>query len=175
MTADDEAVLYIVNASYLPDIQFTDKVAAIIIEDTELEDSAIPGGIGNALCVSEKTDVPEGLIQLKSKFQNQFKIGYMLSLLQTAIVENTGMQNIMKIIAKFFKRPVSLLDTTFRFICKSRTYKPDYEKSLFPENHDKDGFDKPLLEFMRKEGFLNKLVDAADPIHYETGSCFQIC
>lgn len=123
MTADDKDILYFVYSGCISQITFENQASVIILENEE-EGRTIPEGAGNVLYVKEPVTEPCGIIRLNEKFQNQFKMGQMLSFLQEAIVKDAGIQNIIEIISQFFEQPVSLLDTTFCFLAKSQSYKP---------------------------------------------------
>ncbi len=170
MIADDDTILYVVNASCMKQVEFSNRVAVIILKDSPLDISEIPDSVGNAICISDPPEMPTGLIRLNAKFQDQFKVGYILSILQSAIVSNVGIQKIVEIIAQFFREPVSLLDMSFRFIAKSQSYKPDNSKSLFPETHDDVGFDRKMLDWLKKEGVLEKLIHSNSTVSYTVAS-----
>jgi sugar diacid utilization regulator len=167
MAADDRTVLYIVHSGDLNQVVFDNQVAVIILGNNDFNSDDIPKGIGNALNVIESEAEPKGIIQLNQKFQYQFKMGYLLTSLQDAIVDDLGVQAIIEMISQFFEEPVALLDTSLHFIVKSQSYKPDYSKSQYPELHEKASFDENAIKLLKELGVLEKMINSTEP------SCFK--
>lgn len=169
MTADDETVIYIVPSGILSRVGFANNVAVIILYDKECDLQLIQQHVGNMIVVNEDKNVPRGIIALDLQFQSQFKIGYIMQKLLEFVSKDKGIQEIVEIISGFFREPIALLDTTFRFIARSQTYKPISGKSIFSdEAHYGEGYNKAMLDFFRKSGRLEQL------IHANTPFCFKI-
>lgn len=167
MTADDETILYIVKASALPDVTLENNVAVIILNDEEANVQLIQQHMGNMIVVKEASDVPKGVIALDLQFRIQFKIGYVMQKLLDCVSKDEGIQEVIEIISNFFKEPVAVLDTTFRFIARSQTYKPLEGKTIFSDAaHYGDGYNKRMLEYFRKKGLLEKLIHSNDPFSF---------
>lgn len=168
MTADDKDILYFAYSDYISEMAFENQVSVIILENGR-NGRHIPIGAGNVLYVKEPVSEPRGIIRLNEKFQNQFKIGQVLSFLQEAVVKDAGIQTIIEIISEFFEEPVSLLDTTFCFLAKSQSHKPGKRYSIYPDIHEKDKFDQTALKILKDGGVLEKLIHSADPFQYRFG------
>lgn len=167
MIADDETVIYIVHSSVLPHVNIQNKVAVIILEDKVFEIIDLPKDAGNVLLVKEPEDIPTGIIALDAKFQEQFKIGYIMQKLLELVADNGGIQEVVEMVSQFFKEPIALLDTTFRFIARSQSYKPISGKSMFPdEAHYGEGYNKAMLEHFRKRGLLEKIINSMEPFSF---------
>jgi sugar diacid utilization regulator len=167
MVADDRTVLYIVHSGCLNQVMFDNQVAVIILGNNDFNSDDIPKGIGNALNVIEAEAEPKGIIQLNQKFQYQFRMGYLLSFLQDAIVKDLGIQTMVELISQFFEEPVALLDTSLHFIAKSQFCKPDYSKSIYPDSHEKASFDENVINFLRKFGVLKKMISSTEPFFFK--------
>lgn len=83
------------------------------------------------------------------------------------VSKDKGIQEIVEIISGLFREPIALLDTTFRFIARSQTYKPISGKSIFSdEAHYGEGYNKAMLDFFRKSGRLEQLIHANTPFTF---------
>ncbi len=160
MTADDETVLYLVHSSVMPFVTFKNNVAVIVLEDKgQVYEEHILGLTGNTLFVNEPQDVSKGIIALDAEFQIQFKIGYIMQKLLEVVSRDGGIQRIIEMISEFFQEPIALLDTTFRFIARSETYKPLSGKSRFSDDvHYGIGYNRTMLEYFRSRGLLEKMM-----------------
>ena len=175
MVAEDRTVLYIVRSDYLKQVKFDNQVAVIIFGNTNFDMETIPDGIGNALYVIETEAEPRGMIQLNLKFQYQFKMGYLLSSIQDAIVKDLGIQAIIELISQFFEEPVALLDTSLHFIVKSQFRKPDNTKSIYPDSHEKASLDENVIMLLRKMGVLDRMINSTEPSLFKMegeGACY---
>ncbi len=168
MNADDNTALYLVHWEDIPDISFSGNVAVIILTNSESALSGCPNIIsGNSLILPACDLTTQGLIALDEEFRRQFKVGYVLQQLLEIVSGNGGIQNVIETISAFFQEPIALLDTTFRYIARSETYKPISGKSIFSDDaHYGVGFNRTMLEYFRKRGLLDKLMYTHTPFSF---------
>lgn len=173
--ADDQAILYVVDVDSMQHAVFENHVSVVILNHNSSSLDDIPEGIGNALCVNAQDNEENGVTQLERKFFYQLKMGYLLSSVQDAIVNDLGTHAIVELISQFLDEPVALLDTSLHFIDKSLSHKPDYSKSRFPEAHDKESFDENVIMFLKKLGVLEKMINSTEPACFKMegeGACY---
>lgn len=169
LRADDDTVLYVIRLSDVPYVSFAENIAVIVINDTEGQpDSEQPSMKGNAILLNEQKELSKGFLNLEAEFHNQFKIGYIMQKLLDVVASDGGIQLMIEMISDFFKEPIALLDTTFRFIARSETYKPISGKSIFSDDaHYGEGYNKSMLEYFKKNGLLEAMLHANAPFHFK--------
>ena len=160
-------ILYLLETGRLFERNIDPSVSLILLTDGE--DLSLPK-CSNLLCIPKKKSEP-GLKELNDAFARQAGMDRLLLNLQEMLVRQAETGELIETISAFFAEPVSLLDTGFRFIYKSRRYRPKlptYDHSdeylsiaAFSELWTEEGFEELLYA---KEPFALRF--STDHVYY---------
>lgn len=160
MTANDPGILYTTFTSAMAGCRAENGVALIIFADAEFDvaEWIANQDVGNVLLVNTGFQTSKGIAEMNELFQEQFRVGRVLSRLQDAVVADRGVQVLVDIIADFFRTPVGLMDGAFRFLAKSDAYPLREEQADYPELIHGNAISEETLAQLRSEGMLDDLI-----------------
>ena len=161
-------ILYVLKAENLPEQNVDPSVSLILLTDED--DFSLPECM-NLLCV-KKEKAKVSLKQLNDLFARQAGMERLLLNLQEMLVRQAETGELIETISAFFAEPVSLLDTGFRFIYKSRRYRP---KLPTYDHSDEYLSVASINEVWSEEGF-EELLYAKEPfaLHFSTDHVYYI-